>query len=119
MAWIEIIRLRTSGENDKKKALEVVSDLGIAVKGQSNCTIGCYYSANLDTDISIHIQGPPEVNEPLRYSPGTRVAGSDLGFMLEKYLKQYGIVDRTLWTECVIPFPKQDQTMSVHESRDK
>ena len=116
MEWIEIIRLRTSGANEKKKALEVLSDLRMSVKEQSNYTIHYYYRANLDTDISIHIQGPSEVDKHLPSGPNTGFpTGSDLGFMLEQYLRQYGIVDRTLWTECVISSPGQEQTIPIHE----
>lgn len=89
MKWLEIIELRSSGnqvllESNLKRLINEVSQ---GVKDQS---IKIYNRVSIDTDFSIHI-----CNE----SKEADIRGSSLGLRLASTLKEFGLINHSVWVE--------------------
>ena len=88
MKWLEIIKLRSAG-NDEKVLEEFL--LPMAKVSQSGLVeIKTYSHASLETDLSVHLHWESE-------RPAQN--GSVLGLRLAQALKEFGLVDHSLWIE--------------------
>jgi hypothetical protein len=88
MKWLEIIKLRSAGK-DSGLLEELL--LSIDKLGQSGLVkMKTYHHAALGTDWSVHLHwesGRPEKN------------GSALGLRLAQALKEFGLIDHSIWIE--------------------
>ena len=88
MKWLEIIKLRSPGK-DSGLLEELL--LSIDKLGQSGLVeMNTYHHAALETDLSVHLHwesGRPEQN------------GSALGLRLAQALKEFGLIDHSIWIE--------------------
>jgi hypothetical protein len=88
MKWLEVIRLRSAG---KGSALLDELLMSMTQTGQSGLVeIKTYRHAALNTDLSLHLywkSDRPEQN------------GSALGLRLAQALKEFGLVDHSIWAE--------------------
>lgn len=88
MKWLEIIKLRSAGK-DSGLLEELL--LSIDKLGQSGLVeVKTYHHAALETDLSVHLHresGRPEKN------------GSALGLRLAQGLKEFGLIDHSIWIE--------------------
>ncbi|MBI5602797.1 MAG: hypothetical protein HY879_05525, partial [Deltaproteobacteria bacterium] len=88
MKWLEIIKLRSVRENPEEldeflRSLDQVSQEGpIEIK--------IYRHAAIETDLSLHLLW--EANQPEKN-------GSALGLRLAQVLKDFGLIDHSLWLE--------------------
>ena len=88
MKWLEIIKLRSAGNNSGllKELL-----LSIDRLSQSELVeIKTYHHAGLDTDLSVHLRWESERPEQ---------NGSALGLRLAHALKEFGLTDHSVWIE--------------------
>jgi hypothetical protein len=88
MKWLEIIKLRSVGRGSG-----LLADLLSSVDKSSQSglvEIKTYRHAVLETDLSVHLlweSEQPELN------------GSNLGLRLAQALKEFGLIDRSIWVE--------------------
>jgi hypothetical protein len=90
MKWLEIIELRSVDKNKKflEQALKVLmEDLNQEVE---QLAIKVFCRVNVDSDFSIHL---------LHDSKEADVNGSALGLQLVSYLKEYGLINHSVWVE--------------------
>ena len=88
MKWIEIIRLRSVGKDS-----ELLEELLMSMDkvGQSGLVeMKTYHHAALGSDLSIHLHWESEQPEQ---------NGSSLGLHLAQALKEFGLVDHSIWVE--------------------
>ena len=88
MKWIEIIRLRSVG-----KGSDMLEEflLSIDKSTQSGLAeIKTYCHASLETDMSVHLHWESE-----RLGQN----GSALGFRIAQVLKEFGLIDHSVWVE--------------------
>jgi hypothetical protein len=86
MKWLEIIKLRSMGK-DSALLDELWMSLSKAPQ-KGGVEIKTYRHAALDTDLSVHLywrSNQPEEN------------GSSLGLRLAQALKEFGLVDHSVW----------------------
>ncbi len=90
MKWVEIIKLRSAGNDPRglNDLLLPMSDLR-----QSGLEIGIYRHAALESDVSIHLYWDTE--GPVR-------SGSELGLQLARTLEEFGLVDHSIWIKAGI-----------------
>ncbi len=88
MKWLEIIKLRSAG-----KHFGLLEELSISIEKLSQgelVEMKTYHHAALETDLSVHLHwesGRPEQN------------GSALGLRLAQALKEFGLIDHSIWIE--------------------
>ena len=88
MKWLEVIKLRSAG-NDS----ELLKELLMSFEKPSQPALvemKTYYHVSLETDLSVHLHwesGRPEQN------------GSALGLRLAQSLKEFGLIDHSVWIE--------------------
>jgi len=88
MRWIEVIRLRSVGKGSH--LLEEFL-LSINKSTQSELVeIKTYGHASLETDMSVHLHWESE-----RLGQN----GSALGFCIAQALKEFGLIDHSVWVE--------------------
>ncbi len=90
MKWIEVIQLRAVGSNRKllKSQLEKLTDeMDRNTKGQAFKT---YRRVRIDTDFSIQL---------FHDSKKVKNSGSNLGLRLVSALKEFGLVNHSIWIE--------------------
>lgn len=90
MKWIEIINLRSAGtprESIEQKLPRSVSEVKL---GKNLAAIRVYRNATLETDLSVHL---------LFESPRSETRPSALGQQLGSLLKEFGLVNHTIWVE--------------------
>ena len=90
MKWLEIIELRSTGKKRTLLELELqnlISDVNQEAKQQA---IKVYSRVIVDTDFSIHLYHDSEKIEK---------SGSPLGLRLASALKEYGLVNHSVWIE--------------------
>ena len=90
MKWIELIHLRTSYGNRKlleSKLQGLIDEVHREKKGQ---TIVAYSRMLIDSDFGIHI---------LHDSIEVETNGSRLGLRLVDALKEFGLVNHSIWME--------------------
>jgi len=90
MKWIELIHLRSA--NSDRKILEsklqgLIDEVNMGRKRQS---IVAYSRMLIDSDFSIHI---------LHDSKEAEAGGSRLGLRLVDALKEFGLVNHSIWME--------------------
>ena len=90
MRWLEIIEVRSISSN-KEKLESLIQDLikkfNVEAKKQ---TIKAYHRVMIYTDSSIHL---------LHDSKEVENYGSSLGLHLVSCLKEYGLVNHSIWIE--------------------
>ncbi len=87
MKWLEIIELR-SGNSDLESQLEkIVNEVEDEINKQA---IKAYSRVQIDTDFSIHLFHDSEKVEN---------SGSQLGLRLASALKEFGMVNHSIWIE--------------------
>jgi hypothetical protein len=88
MKWLEIIKLR-SVKRDSELLKEFL--LPIDKFSQSGLVeMKTYYHAVLETDLSVHLHWESERPEQ---------NGSPLGLRIAQALKEFGLIDRSIWIE--------------------
>ena len=90
MKWLEIIEIRSMNSNKEKLELliqDLINKLNVEAKKQ---TIKAYQRVTIDTDSSIHL---------LHDSKEVENNGSSLGLHLASCLKEYGLVNHSIWIE--------------------
>ena len=90
MKWLEIIELRSIDSN--RESLEsqlkkLINEVDKEIKKQ---TIKTYNRVMIDTDFSIHL-----LHESKKVDKG----GSSLGLHLASALKEFGLVNHSVWIE--------------------
>ena len=95
MKWLEVIKLRSAGK-DSRLLEELL--LSIDKFNQSGLVeMKTYHHAALETDLSVHLHWESERPEQ---------NGSALGLRLAQALKEFGLVDHSIWIEeekaCVV-----------------
>ena len=90
MKWLEIIELR-SVDNNRDQLESQLKKLIHEVEGELKMqNVKGYVRVMLDTDYSIHI---------FHDSKELENDGSPLGLRIASALKEYGLVDQSLWIE--------------------
>jgi hypothetical protein len=88
MEWLEVIKLRSAG-----KSFGILEELLLSMDkvGQYGLVgIKIYRHASLETDWSVHLFWESERLEQ---------NGSSLGLHLAQALKEFGLVDHSIWVE--------------------
>jgi hypothetical protein len=88
MKWLEIIKLRSAGNSPD--FLEKISLSGTDPGQNGLVKIEYYRHAFLDTDLSVHLEWDSE--KPEKH-------GSTLGLHLARALKDFGLIDHSIWIE--------------------
>jgi hypothetical protein len=88
MQWIEIIELRTRSHRGVLQELDVESFLTDASLAVKPCAISIYRHGSIETDFSIHL---------IYDSKQADIHGSALGERLASLLKEFGLVNHTVW----------------------
>ena len=92
MAWLEIISIRLSNQEDVGELLSIFRQ--IAETMPVSAQYDCYKSANVDSDWTIALQHSDEATEPGK---------SRLGRMIIEALRPYGLVNHmALVKQCVL-----------------
>ena len=89
MKWLEIIELRSVGSNLElleSKLDKIINEVEDEIKNQAKA----YSRVQIDTDFSIHL-----------YHDSKKVenSGSELGLRLASALKEFGLVNHSIWIE--------------------
>ena len=88
MKWLEVIKLRSAG-NDS----ELLEELLLSIERFSQdglVEMKTYYHAALETDLSVHLHWE---------SGRVEQDGSAFGLRLVQALKEFGLVDHSIWIE--------------------
>jgi len=88
MRWLEVIKVRSAG-----KDLELLKEWlrSFDKSGQPALVeMKTYYHAALESDLSIHLHWESDQSEQ---------NGSTLGFRLAHTLKEFGLIDHSVWVE--------------------
>jgi hypothetical protein len=96
MKWLEVIKLRSAGGS-----LGLLEELLLPLSGSNQSGLvemKTYRHAALENDLSVHIHWESERPEQ---------NGSALGFRLVQALKEFGLVDHSVWLE-----ENQDRSIS-------
>jgi len=89
MKWIEVIQVRLSVEEQKKTRARLNKVLK-EIQEESDIKLMIYRQFHLDTDIRIHLYHLEELEDK---------NGSPLGHHLATALKEFGLVNHSLWIE--------------------
>ncbi len=89
MKWVEIIELRSIDsdlESLESKLKKIINEVEDEIKNQAKA----YSRVQIDTDFSIHL-----------YHDSKKVenSGSELGLRLASALKDFGLVNHSIWIE--------------------
>jgi hypothetical protein len=88
MKWLEVIKVRSAGGSS---GLPEELLLSISGSNQSGLVeMKTYRHAALETDASVHLHWNSEMPEP---------NGSALGLRLAQALKEFGLIDHSVWVE--------------------
>jgi hypothetical protein len=96
MKWLEVIKLRSAGGS-----LGLLEELLLPLSESNQrglVEMRTFRHAALETDVSVHLHWISEMPEP---------NGSALGFRLVQALKEFGLVDHSVWVE-----ENQDRSIS-------
>lgn len=88
MKWLEVIKLRSAGQGSGllEELLRSIDRFG----QDGLIEMKTYHHASLETDLSVHLHwesGGPELN------------GTALGLRLAQALKDFGLIDHSVWIE--------------------
>ena len=89
MRWLEVIKLRAAG-NGEGLLDELFREMNNAGQDRGLVEIKTYRHAALETDLSVHLHWESDRAEP---------NGSPLGLSLARALKEFGLVDHSVWIE--------------------
>ncbi|MCX5906008.1 MAG: hypothetical protein NTY64_02155 [Deltaproteobacteria bacterium] len=91
MKWIEVINLRTAGQERTRRLQEIIQELMFASLRVDGLTdIKIYNHAAVDTDLGIH----------LRWDSATIATdGSALAMQIADVLQDFGLVYSDVWVE--------------------
>jgi hypothetical protein len=90
MKWLEIIELRSAGGNSKlleSQMQKLVNDVNERIE---NYAVRAFCRLMIDTDFSIHL---------FHDSKKVEKSGSPLGLRLASALKEFGLVNHSIWIE--------------------
>ena len=90
MKWLEIIELRSVGKNRKFLERDLKSLIEELNNDTEQRTIEVYSRVAVDSDFSIHL---------LHDSKEADINGSPLGLQLVSSLKEYGLINHSVWIE--------------------
>ena len=90
MKWLEIIELRSVGSNRELLKRQLKALIDEAHKKAEQQAIKVYNHVAIDTDFSIHL---------LYDSVKADINGSPLGLQLVSTLKEFGLVNHSVWVE--------------------
>ena len=90
MKWLEIIELRSVGKNRKFLEQDLKSLIEELNKETEQRTTKVYSRVVVDSDFSIHL---------LHDSKEADINGSPLGFQLVSTLKEFGLINHSVWVE--------------------
>ena len=88
MKWLEVIKLRSAGGT-----LGLLDELLLPLSGSNQSGLvemKTYRHAVWETDASVHLYWNSEIPEP---------NGSALGLRLAQALKEFGLIDHSVWVE--------------------
>jgi hypothetical protein len=89
MKWLEVIKLRGAG-NGEGLLKEFFREMNKAGQNTGLIQIKTYRHAALETDLSVHLHW--ESDRPDQN-------GSTLGLRLARALKEFGLIDHSVWIE--------------------
>jgi len=89
MKWLEVIKLRAAG-NGEGLLEELFREMNKAGQKRGLVEIRTYRHAALETDLSVHLHW--ESDRPDQN-------GSLLGLRLVQALKEFGLIDHSIWIE--------------------
>ena len=87
MRWLEVIKLRAAG-NGEGVLDELLRQMDKAGQDRGLVEIKTYRHAALETDLSLHLHWESERPEQ---------NGSILGLRLAQALKEFGLIDYSIW----------------------
>ena len=90
MKWLEIIELRSAGSNQALLESHLKNLLDEVRNEAKQQAIKVYRRVIVDTDFSIHL---------MHNSKKLENSGSPLGLRLVSALKEYGLVNHSVWIE--------------------
>lgn len=90
MRWLEIIELRSVGTNRTEMELQLNSLIDDVNQKMRQQKIKVYSHIAVETDFSIHLHND---------SNNTDIGGSSLGQRLANVLKEFGLVNHSVWVE--------------------
>ncbi|MGD2272924.1 MAG: hypothetical protein PVI06_21180 [Desulfobacterales bacterium] len=90
MKWIELIQLRSVDSNRKLLESKLQRLINEVTKKRKKKAIMAYCRLSIDTDFSIHI---------FHDSKEVETTGSRLGLRLVDALKEFGLVNHSIWLE--------------------
>ncbi|MGA1870178.1 MAG: hypothetical protein ACMUJM_16700 [bacterium] len=90
MKWLEIIELRSAKSNLELLESQLQKLLNDLEKEAKKHTITAYSRVMIDNDLSIHL---------IHDSKNVEKNGSSLGTHLASLLKEYGMVNHSVWVE--------------------
>ncbi len=90
MNWIEVVTVRTAGEDEFMTALDFCAQMNQSLKGEGSMEVKAYRNSIYDMDLSIHIY---------RVSGAVAPAKTACGIRLSKLLSRFGIVDHNVWQQ--------------------
>jgi hypothetical protein len=89
MRWLEIIKLRSAG-NHTGLPEGLFPEIANSHKNIELAEMRIYRHADLETDFSLHLYWESEQPEQ---------TGSTLGIRLAHALKEFGLIDHSIWIE--------------------
>ncbi len=90
MKWLEIIELRSAGGNSKLLESQMQKLVNEVCETTKNNAARAYCRLMIDTDFSIHL---------FHNSKKVEKSGSPLGLRLASALKEFGLVNHSIWIE--------------------
>ncbi len=90
MKWLEIIELRSAGGNSKLLESQMKKLVNEVYERTKNNAVRAYCRLLIDTDFSIHL---------FHDSRKVENRGSTLGLRLASALKEFGLVNHSIWIE--------------------
>jgi hypothetical protein len=88
MKWLEVIKLRSAGKDSRLLKELLMSIEKISQSGLIEIKI--YRHATLESDLSVLLHWESE---------GPELNGSGLGLRLAQALKDFGLIDHSIWIE--------------------
>ena len=90
MKWLEIIELRSAGGNNKLLESQMEKLVNEVYERTAKNTVKTYCRLMVATDFSIHL---------FHDSKEVEKSGSPLGLRLASALREFGLVNHSIWTE--------------------
>ena len=90
MKWLEVIELRSVGSHREMLESQLQKLLHQLEEEVGEQAVNVYRRVMIDSDLSIHL---------LHDSAGVEPGGSPLGLRLASSLKEFGLVNHSVWIE--------------------